>query len=74
MAERLEWDNVSLMLRPIRIAQLVVTGEHWRFEIPLGERGTFESTGYENGGDCMQDAESESEVRRLLKEAGVDCG
>lgn len=71
MAVKLEWDNISLMLGPIRVAQVAVTGKQWRFQIPMGERAMFESVGYQRGNDCMQDCESE--VRRLLKEAGVIC-
>lgn len=70
MAAKLEWSGDALMLGSLRVAQIVLTHKWWRFKIPVNDRSNFFSVGHDKADDCR--AAAESEVRRLLKEAGVE--
>lgn len=68
MAAKLEWKGDELRLGPwtlARICQVLNLG--WHYAIPDAENGLHGP--YEEPGDARQDAESE--VRRLLRDAGV---
>lgn len=69
MAERLEWNGVTLRLGPFVLAE-VGRDDQRRARYRIGRK--VASDPYESMVDCMQDCESE--VRRLLKEAGVEVG
>jgi hypothetical protein len=73
MAAKLEWNKYDLMMGPFELAYVLRQGSQWKMLI-LAVPGTMdvEKARYETDVDAMQDCESE--VRRLLKEAGVECG
>ena len=66
MAAQLEWEGRMLMLGPIMVGEVHPT-RAWRYRIAPRQW----SQPYQDEADCRQDLESE--VRRLLKEAGVTC-
>lgn len=74
MAARLEWHGPELKMGPF-VVGLVVTNKkektHYGVVQAYG-KWSVEQTPYQSLLDCMQDLESE--VRRLLKEAGCEVG
>jgi len=66
MAARLLIDGDGIWLGRLRLAQWWIKGRMAQYRLA----GCTASKVYESLVDCMQDGESE--VRRLLKEAGVD--
>lgn len=68
MAAKLRWEGDALWLGEFVVGELKrVTGVRSIHRYWAGRR---QSATYENPQDCMQDCETE--VRRLLKKAGVD--
>lgn len=68
MAAKLEWRHGALLLGTLIVGRVALNHGGWNYAIP--------SSGGENGGpyesmtDAQQDAEAE--VRRLLKDAGIE--
>lgn len=68
MAAKLEWDGDELKLGRWTLARVgKVLSLGWMYGIPDAESGLHGP--YEEPADAQQDAESE--VRRLLKDAGI---
>lgn len=73
MAAKLEWNGGWLMLGGWRLGEVESGGSAWTPIVTRWPAKTDEHlTPREDEADARQDLESE--VRRLLKEAGVDCG
>ena len=70
MAARLEWENGALVAYEVAIANVSKRGDDWVYVARVDGRRIV-SPPYESEADCRQDCMAE--VRRLLKEAGVDC-
>lgn len=69
MAARLEWKGHNLYLGEWRVAEVRTLGPKWfRFRAPCDTLVEGKQD-YETAADAFQDCESE--VRRLLKDAGV---
>lgn len=69
MAAKLEWRGDVLMMGPWELARVgEVPGVGMCYAIPDAERGVHGP--YEDAADAQQDCESE--VRRLLRESGVE--
>lgn len=72
MAAKLEWVGYNLYLGEWRLAEVRTLGpKRFRFRAPCDALGDGKRE-YESAQDAFQDCESE--VRRLLKEAGVEVG
>lgn len=70
MAAKLEWTGHNLYLGEFRVAEVRTLGpRRFRFRAPCDTMGKGRKE-YESIADAFQDCESE--VRRLLKKAGVD--
>jgi hypothetical protein len=65
MAAKLRWDGRLLMLGEVMVGEAHPLNG-WRYRVAPRQW----SKTYEDEADCRQDLESE--VRRLLKDAGVD--
>lgn len=68
MAAKLEWAKGALTLGGLIVAGTTLERRGWEYRIPSVDG--LEGGPYESLSDARQDCESE--VRRLLKEAGVD--
>lgn len=69
MAARLEWNGNAVQMGPFVLGFTESMSGRHRFVVRNG-RQDKPSDAYESLVDCMQDCESE--VRRLLKEAGCE--
>lgn len=69
MAARLEWKGDTLRIGKLAVAR-VVGSEDEGWDVAVGVDGGRSSCPYENKGDAR--AEGYNEVRRLLREAGVE--